>query len=535
MYPRQRPFPRKACHGITAMAHAPDAISDQTSPSKLNRLHRPFPRKEHAAAPSVVPGTAGAMLGQGLQLLAASASTHLPLPRDWEKENQVLDGHARRLGLMSDDGAASFGAEGQFFEVTNDLREERRKGVRTNKVHSTQAREAVALAAHVMFGDAGRAGQLTPAMTATFLEFRAANTCNTYASYFMRWSRASADTPSEPLPADPFVFAAYLAGEGAACQLNGLTAAPVDMHCNAIKYFSRLADVKSPTTHPLVAITHESLRRLLGYRKQQKRPLMAVHIEALYNTHVKPYVSAIFAAPQGKATADYLLRVATMFRISLGFEATLRWDDLEGIEVGDMVFSDGFVRVFLVHTKTDVTREGQWCTFIVHDAPWGAFNLLMLLLNAVAVLWNRSSKAMRRRMVGSRFGPNEVARLQLSKIPVMFYIDKEYCIPDFSRKVTYNQFLPELKRWCAAIGLDPNAFACHSWRIGAVNDGLNQGIPETILQSGGRWKSLVCFRGYINDEMSIRSHVKAYTALHAPEAERNSPAGATRLFAIPIE
>ena len=161
MYPRQRPFPRKACHAISAMAHAPDAMADRTSPSKLNRLHRPFPRKTLFAPPSVVPGTAGAQLGQGLQLLASSASTHLPLPRDWNKENQVLDGHARRLGLLNNDGSASFGAEGQFFEVTNDLREERRKGVRTNKVHSTQAREAVALAAHVMFGDAGRAGQLT--------------------------------------------------------------------------------------------------------------------------------------------------------------------------------------------------------------------------------------------------------------------------------------------------------------------------------------------------------------------------------------
>jgi hypothetical protein len=329
----------------------------------------------------------------------------------------------------------------------------------------------------------------------------------------MRWSKAAEDTPSRPLPADPWVFASFLAQEAAVAQLNDLSACPTNQYVNAIKYFSKLANVDSPTDHPLVAITHSSIRRRLGYKKCQKRPLMSVHIEALFNHHIRPHLEV--SSDRYANKGGYLHALATMLRISLAFEASLRWDDFEGMVIGDMVFADGFVRIFLVNTKTDTTREGQWCTIVMHDAPWGAFSLLMALLSSLALIWKRASKKVKRDSEISNVPIDQPEpRMALSQIPVMFWIDGETHLPDFNRKVSYKQFSKTLKSWCASIGLDPALFAVHSCRSGTVNDGLLQGIPETILQTGGRWKSTVCFRGYINDEMSIRAHVKAYASIH---------------------
>ena len=58
---------------------------------------------------------------------------------------------------------------------------------------------------------------------------------------------------------------------------------------------------------------------------------------------------------------------STTFRVSLAYEATLRWDDFPDTLLDDFIVTHDFVRVFLVDTKTDNYKSGQWDTF--SDSP----------------------------------------------------------------------------------------------------------------------------------------------------------------------
>jgi hypothetical protein len=74
----------------------------------------------------------------------------------------------------------------------------------------------------------------------------------------------------------------------------------------------------------------------------------------LLQEHVDAVVGQFLAKPsiQGLANA---------FRVALAYEAILRWDDYEDMTLGDFIFTNVFVRVFLVDTKTcHSVKSGQW-------------------------------------------------------------------------------------------------------------------------------------------------------------------------------
>jgi hypothetical protein len=117
-------------------------------------------------------------------------------------------------------------------------------------------------------------------------------------------------------------------------------------------YFHRIAGGVTPDDMEIVRMTKESIRRKLGYKRkyknQSKKPLLQEQVDNV--------VGQFLSQPtiQGLANA---------FQVALAYEATLRWDDYEDMTFGDFIVTHDFVRVFLVDTKTDSTRSGQWATF----------------------------------------------------------------------------------------------------------------------------------------------------------------------------
>jgi hypothetical protein len=107
-----------------------------------------------------------------------------------------------------------------------------------------------------------------------------------------------------------------------------------------------------------------------------------------------------------------------------------------------------FVRVFLVDTKTDNYKSGQWATFSASTTETSAYTLLQNLVKNIVA--NASEELLK----------------NLESFPIMFKSlngsVNAYEIP----KITYNEFLKELKAACAAIGLNPALFATHSLRRG---------------------------------------------------------------------
>ena len=157
--------------------------------------------------------------------------------------------------------------------------------------------------------------------------------------------------------------------------------------------------------------------------------------------------------------------------MSLAYEATLRWDDYKDMVFGDFIVTHEFVRVFLVDTKTDVYKNGQWATFAVSERPNSAYPLLQRLIRVMTT------------------SSSEEVRVNMANMPVMFRTTIGSFVDASSFKISYNEFLAQLKTACAAVGLDPNLFGTNSLRRGSTTDQFMNGIPDKVIKLSGRWKS----------------------------------------------
>jgi hypothetical protein len=211
-------------------------------------------------------------------------------------------------------------------------------------------------------------------------------------------------------------------------------------------------------------MTRESIVRKLGFKKMSKNPLLKEHV----NQIVQYFLQRNTVQDQANA-----------FRVALAYEATLRWDDFADTLFGDFIVTHDFVRVFLVDTKTDNYKSGQWATFSVSSTETSAYILLQNLVKNI--LSNVSEQSLN----------------NLANFPIMFKSLKGSENENEIPKITYNEFLKELKTACTAIGLNSAFFATHSLRRGSVSDQFAIGVPDKVIKYSGRWKSNA-FEAYID-------------------------------------
>ena len=174
----------------------------------------------------------------------------------------------------------------------------------------------------------------------------------------------------------------------------------------------------------------------------------------------------------------------------MAYEATLRWDDYKDMVFGDFIVTNDFVRVFLVDTKMDSYKSGQWATFAVSDRPTSVYQLLQKLMEVMAA---HSSQEVRDNM---------------SNMPVMFRTTVGLFVDASSSRINYNEFLAELKTACSAVGLDPNLFGTHSMRRGSTTDQFMHGIPDKVIKLSGRWKSNA-FERYIDQGQLLQLQLQS--------------------------
>ena len=182
---------------------------------------------------------------------------------------------------------------------------------------------------------------------------------------------------------------------------------------------------------------------------------------------------------------------ANAFRVALAYEATLRWDDFADTLFGDFIVTHDFVRVFLVDTKTDNCKSGQWATFSASSTETSAYTLLQNLVKNIL----------------SEATAQSLNKNNLANFPIMFKSLQGSENADKIPKITYNEFLKELKTACAAIGLNPALFATHSLRRGSVSDQFWNGIPDKVIKYSGRWKSNA-FETYIDHTVLLELQLK---------------------------
>ena len=97
-------------------------------------------------------------------------------------------------------------------------------------------------------------------------------------------------------------------------------------------------------------MTRESIVRKLGFKKTSKNPLLKEHVNQIVQYFLQ---------------RNTIQSQTNTFRVTLTYEATLRWDDFADTLLSDFIVTPDFVRVFLVDTKTDNYKSDQWVTFSV--------------------------------------------------------------------------------------------------------------------------------------------------------------------------
>ena len=99
---------------------------------------------------------------------------------------------------------------------------------------------------------------------------------------------------------------------------------------------------------------------------------------------------------------------------------------------------------------------------------------------------------------------------------------------DGRKQIKYDKFSATLKRMVAVQGFDPEKFSTHSLRIGGATALAAAGIPDSTIQTLGRWKSLA-FLAYIRT--SIATLQRALLSMINPgtvtsrDIEELNPAG----------
>ena len=361
---------------------------------------------------------------------------------------------ATRLVVHNHESSLSHGS---FEDLSTTLRQDRRQMTRKD-ILTRQGRESLQMAHNHFCETLGNSPD--PKLLTVWEHYRKSSTVNQYANSWLKWVKYSETAGSQPIPVDPFLLATWLAG----ASLSDTTASPTETRCAAIAFFSKAAFSTSPTLHQVVKMTRESIVRKLGFKKMSKNPLLKEHV----NQIVQYFLQRNTVQDQANA-----------FRVALAYEATLRWDDFADTLFGDFIVTHDFVRVFLVDTKTDNCKSGQWATFSASPTETSAYTLLQNLVK------NILSNA-----------PEQLLN-NLANFPIMFKSLKGTENDHETPKITYNEFLKDLKTACAAIGLNPALFSTHSLRRGSVSDQFANGVPDKVIKYSGRWKSNA-FETYID-------------------------------------
>lgn len=116
-----------------------------------------------------------------------------------------------------------------------------------------------------------------------------------------------------------------------------------------------------------------------------------------------------------------------------------------------MIWTKEYVKIFLLGSKTDAWKDGQWCTIVVDDSPHSAFQVLLRILGWLLAFPNGVKKT---------FGV-ELAEISIA---MSFETVGNALLAKPSVKRSYTSMLSKLKAWCNKLGWDASLFGTHSMR-----------------------------------------------------------------------
>ncbi|HEX5660828.1 MAG TPA: site-specific integrase [Polyangiales bacterium] len=272
---------------------------------------------------------------------------------------------------------------------------------------------------------------------------------NTKLAYAKQWHQFQAWCLTKALgavPAGPGTVALYLT----ACANAGLALATLKQAQAAITYHHHETGHASPCATPLVKKAWQGIRRRLGAAQNQKHPLDADQIRAMYEV-----------LPSG------LLGVRDRALIGLGFSGAFRRGELVALDVSDLAFVRRGLEARVRRSKTD--QEGRGLTKVISrgsDASTCAVRAVRDWL--------------------------KLARIEDG--PVFRSVDRHGNVSP--RRLSAQSVALVLKRAAAAAGIPVDDIAGHSLRAGFVTEAKKHGADDAAIMDQTGHQSIAMVQRY---------------------------------------
>jgi hypothetical protein len=279
----------------------------------------------------------------------------------------------------------------------------------------------------------------------------------------------------------------------------------------------------------MVATTAAGLLRRLGLRNKQMDGLQAEHVQAIVAHHVLSV----------KPTTGTLMRVAC---VATGFEAALRADDMQGVGYGQITYSEGGVKLFVIMSKTDKILSGQWAALPFSSAPGSAVQLLRRCAQRLVRTWQQFPVWVRKKL--RALAPVEEQHLisvtndtqflgqvsLMSEVLTIEWEGKEAEFPrlGFKNLVSSTAFTSAMKKLALEAGVPKlGALGSHSMKVGAIATAGDIGLPDRLIQRLGRWTSTKMVAHYLGEKRTLRELLQSLSEAWPREREAQADSGET--------
>jgi site-specific recombinase XerD len=288
---------------------------------------------------------------------------------------------------------------------------------------------------------------------------KASATCKAYRSDFDAFRGWCQGRNLTALPADPGTVAAFLAAEAS----RGIKPSSIGRRVAAIRYAHKLAGHDEPPTNSeIVKATVRGIRRTLGAAQVRKAPATADRIVAMVT---------VAARGDLKGLRDRAI-------LLLGFAGAFRRSELVALDVADLEFCDGGMRVHIRRSKTD--QEGVGATIaIVGGSIACPVKAVRAWLDASDITTGPLFRAVAKagRISSARLSDRTVANV--------------------------------VKAGAGRVGLNARDFSGHSLRSGFLTSAALRGASIFKMMDVSRHKSMDTLRGYVRDADLFRDHAGA--------------------------
>ena len=346
-------------------------------------------------------------------------------------------------------------------------------------------------------------------------------TTNSYAPYYAQWRDYCQQRRAPPMPACPFRLASFLSSLSS----DNKTVEPTRKRVCAINHYHSVAGFPPPCQHPFVQRIVRGIKRRLGSRGSPSEPITLQEI----------YVARASAVAAGETGLMYVADICAVMQ-----EAQLRWDDIADIRLGDIIWSDSAVRLLIVDSKTDATKQGQFGTLSFSLATHSACQRLLQLIRQGISGFSKLSCRMRHTLLAglerqraslpykeeqtstASTLPSDILQaatdlsLPLANLPLLGTWPWMATPTSLLQSLSYNCFLSHLKR----LFHGKPRVSTHSLRRGGTTEKIAAGIEPRLVQWLGRWKSAESFEGYVGARTNV------VLAVEAVERTRGDPLGA---------